>query len=353
MIKIIHKNKREIIATLVMIFFVNQSRVHGQLDNTQSMTKSGTTAAQFLKIGVDARATAMGSAFTAMRGDVSSIFWNAAGLANVQRLETIFVNNDWLAGVGFNYIGFAFPLRHVGVLGLSVTSLTVPDDKVRTVTEPEGTGEYWGAQDLAVNLSFAKKLTDKFSIGGNIKYIQQTIWHSYANTIALDLGTLFITPFNDIRLGASLSNYGGELHLTGRDQKLSVDPDLSNQGNVEFVNALYETDPFPLPLLFRVGISGELLETKSLRLSFGVDALHPNDNTEAVNAGLELAVRETFFIRGGHGNLFRKNAEEGIALGGGFHYRLRGTQAILRIDYSYVSFGRLKNVKRISIGIIL
>jgi len=351
--KIFHKNKGFFIAIITMVLLMNHTMVYGQMDNTQTMTKSGTTAAQFLKIGVDARATAMGNAFTAMEGEVSSIFWNAAGLANVHRLETVFVNNDWLAGVGFHYLGFALPLRRVGVLGLSVTSLTVPDDKVRTVTKPEGTGEYWGAQDLAVNLSFARKLTDKFSIGGNIKYIQQTIWHSHANTFALDLGALFVTPFKDIRLGASLATYGGELHMTGRDQKLSVDPDPNNQGNVEFVNALYETDSFPLPLIFRVGLSGELIKTESLRLSFGVDALHPNDNTEALNAGLELAVKETFFIRGGHGNLLRENAEGGLALGGGFHYRLGGTQTILRIDYSYVDFGRLKNVKRMSIGIIL
>ena len=351
--KIFHINKGFFIVVLTMIVLTYTNMVYGQLDNTQTMTKSGTTAAQFLKIGVDARATAMGNAFTAMEGDVSSIFWNAAGLANVKRLETMFVNNDWLAGVGFHYLGLALPLRHIGVLGFSVTSLTVPDDKVRTVTEPEGTGEYWGAQDLAVNLSFARKLTDKFSIGGNIKFIQQTIWHSHANTFAMDLGALFVTPFKGIRLGASLANYGGELRMTGRDQKLSVDPDLINQGNVEFVNALYETDAFPLPLIFRVGLSGELVRTKALRLSYAIDALHPNDNTEAVNTGFELAVGETFFLRGGHANLFRENAEEGLTLGGGLQYRLWGTQAILRIDYSYVDFGRLKYVNRVSIGIII
>ena len=351
--KTFHINKGFFIVVLTMVVLTYTNMVYGQLDNTQTMTKSGTTAAQFLKIGVDARATAMGNAFTAMEGDVSSIFWNVAGLANVKRIETMFVNNDWLAGVGFYYLGLALPLRRIGVLGFSVTSLTVPDDKVRTVTKPEGTGEYWGAQDLAINLSFARKLTDKFSIGGNIKFIQQTIWHSHANTFAMDLGALFVTPFKGIRLGASLANYGGELRMTGRDQKLSVDPDLINQGNVEFVNALSETDAFPLPLIFRVGLSGELVRTKALRLSYAIDALHPNDNTEAVNTGFELAVGETFFLRGGHANLFRENAEEGLTLGGGLHYRLWGTQAILRIDYSYVDFGRLKYVNRVSIGIII
>ena len=346
-------NNRFIVVFILTFILPYHNQVYGQLDNTQTMTKSGTTAAQFLKIGVDARATAMGNAFTAMDGDISSMFWNAAGLANVQRLETIFVNYDWLAGVGFQYLGFALPIRRVGVLGFSVTSLSVPDDEVRTVADPEGTGEYWGAQDLAANLSLARKLSDKFSIGGNIKFIQQTIWHSHASMFALDLGTLFITPFKGIRLGASLANYGGELRMMGRDQKLSVDPDPINQGNVEFINSLYETNAFPLPLMFRVGLSGELVSTKTFRLTYGVDALHPNDNTEAINAGLEFAVGETFFLRGGHANLFRENAEEGLTLGGGLRYRLWRTQSILKIDYSYVDFGRLKYVSRVSIGIII
>ena len=341
-----------IVIILIIILFQPNS-VFGQLNNKQSMTKSGTTAAQFLKIGVDARGTGMGNAFTAMDGDVSSMFWNAAGIANVKRIETLFVNNEWLAGVGFQYLGFAFPLKRIGVIGISVTSLTVPDTRVRTITQPEGTGEYWGAQDLAANLCFAKKLSEKFNIGGNIKYIQQSIWHSHANTVALDLGALFITPFNGIRLGASLSNYGNDLNMTGRDQKISVDPDPLNQGNVEFVNSLYETDAFPLPLIFRVGISGDMFVHNKIRLSYGIDALHPNDNTESVNAGVEFAVGETFFLRGGHANLFRENSEEGLTLGGGFHYRLWGTQTILKIDYSYVDFGRLNYVNRVSLGFIL
>ena len=153
-------NNQFILVLLLTIIFPHQNEVYGQLNNTQTMTKSGTTAAQFLKIGVDARGTGMGNAFTAMDGDISSMFWNAAGLANVKRIETMFVNYDWLAGVGFQYLGFALPIRRVGVLGFSVTSLSVPDDEVRTVADPEGTGEYWGAQDLAANLSLARKLMD-------------------------------------------------------------------------------------------------------------------------------------------------------------------------------------------------
>lgn len=336
---------------LIIALTVLLNPLFAQLENEQIITKTGTAAAQFLKIGVDPRGTAMGNAYVAMNGDVSSVFWNPAGLANVKGIETVFVNSGWLAGMDFNFIGLAMDIRKVGVIGFTLTSLSTPEDKVRTVWDPEGTGELWDASDLAVNLSFARQLTDRFSIGGNVKYIQQKIWHATASTMAADLGALFVTPFFGTRLGASLTNYGGSLMMTGRDQKISVDPDPNNDGNVEFVNAMYETDDFPLPLMFRVGISGEILRNDNIRLSYGLDAMHPNDNTEAVNVGGEFAFKETFFIRSGYANLFRDNAEEGLSLGAGLHYRLWGSPTILKIDYSYVDFGRLSGVHRVAIGV--
>lgn len=326
--------------------------VQAQLGNTQTNTKSGTTAAQFLKIPVDARGSAMGGAAAGMSGDLGSVFWNPAGLSNLTRMEISFVNSNWLAETQLQHVGLGIPLQSYGVLGISVTQLTIPEDIVRTVNNPEGTGEYWQASDLSVQLTYAKRLTDRFSIGGNLKFVQQKIWHSSATTFAGDLGVLFITPFNGIRIGASLSNYGGDMKLAGRDQKLSVDPDLVNQGNVEFVNALYETESFPLPLLFRVGISGELIKSRALRISYGVDALHPNDNTEAVNTGVEIALGETFFLRGGLSSLYRENSEEGVTFGGGLQTRIWRSPARLKLDFCYQEFGRLKNVQRVSIGII-
>lgn len=322
-----------------------------QLDNIQTITKTGTTAAQFLKIGVDPRAAAMGNAFAAMDGDLSSVYWNPAGLATIKGIETMFVNSSWVAGIDFNYAAVAINLHNAGVLGLALTSLRIPEDMVRTVEKPDGTGEFFRAGDLALTLTYAKKLTNNFSLGGNVKFISQNIWHSYATAYAADLGALFITPFNNIRLGASITNYGPNMNMSGRDQKFSTDPDPNNEGNVEFVNALYETDSFPLPLLFRVGLSGEAIKTGDLRVTFSIDALHPNDNSEWVNTGVEMAVAETFFLRAGYSTLFRTDSEEGLTFGGGIHYRLWGSTTLLKLDYSYSSFGLLKNVQRLSVGI--
>jgi len=290
---------------LILIIVLSLTFIHAQSTYTNTITKRGTTAAQFLKIGVDARGTSMGNAFAAMRGDLSNIFWNPAGLAYVNGIQMMVVNSPWLAGTDFNYFAFAFNSPGVGVFGFSLTSLAIPEDIVRTVEQPEGTGERFDASDLAVTLSYSRRLTDRFSIGGNLKYIQQKIWHSTARAVAGDLGALFVTPFNDLRIGASLSNFGNNLKMDGRDIIISIDPDQQNQGNVEFVNALYETTYFPLPLIFRVGVAGELIQNDKLRLSFGIDALHPNDNSESINTGLEFAFSETFFLRTGYATLFR------------------------------------------------
>lgn len=323
----------------------------GQLDNTETITKTGTTAAQFLKIGADARGTAMGNAFTAMSGDIGAMYWNPAGLASIQKLESVFVNANWIAGINFNYTAVAINLNQIGVIGFSMTNLSVPEEIVRTVAQPNGTGEFFDANDLAMNLAYAKKLTDKFSMGGNIKIVRQQIWHANATSFAADLGALFITPFNNIRLGASLSNYGADMKLTGRDQQFSVDPDPINEGNVEFVNAMYETDAFPLPLIFRVGLAGEIIQNDHYRLSFAIDALHPNDNAEWVNVGLEYAMAEMFFIRGGMSTLFREDSEEGLTFGGGVNYRIGQSATQVKLNYAYAAFGRLKNVQRLSIGL--
>ena len=322
-----------------------------QLDNTESISKTGTTSAQFLKIGADARGASMGNAFTAMSGGISSMYWNPAGMTSIRKMEAVFLSSDWIAGITYNYTAFGLNLGNVGIVGLSMTSLSTPEDLVRTVEKPNGTGEYFDANDLAINLSYARRLTNKFSLGGNIKYIRQSIWHANANSIAADLGALIITPFNEIRLGASLSNYGSDMQMTGRNQKFSVDPDPINEGNVEFVNAIYETDKFPLPLIFRVGLSGEIINTDFSRLTFAIDALHPNDNVELVNFGIEFSSREMFFLRGGFSTLFSEDSEEGLTFGSGFNYRLAGSSTQIKLDYSYSEFGKLRDVQRLSIGI--
>ena len=135
---------------------------YSQLDNTETISKTGTTSAQFLKIGADARGSSMGNAFTAMAGGISSMYWNPAGMTSIRKMEAVFLNSDWIAGITYNYAALGLNLGQNGVIGLSMTSLSTPEDLVRTVEKPNGTGEYFDANDLAINLSYARRLTTSF-----------------------------------------------------------------------------------------------------------------------------------------------------------------------------------------------
>ena len=346
------KNKIKFSRWLTRLLFLTQvgSVLNAQLGNDQGISKRGTTAAQFLKISTGGRGTAMGNANVAICSDLTSSFWNPAGLARIEGVQVYFENNDWLAGTDhqFGAVGFSWP--SVGVFSLSLIMLSTPDDLVRTVENPKGTGEKFNAQDLSIGLTVARNLTDRLSLGATIKNIRQRIWHSSGQAMATDIGVQYKTPIRDIMLGASISNFGNDLSLSGRDMNISVDPDPGNQGNVEFVNAKYQTDAFPLPLFFRVGIGGYLINTPLLQAVFAIDAIHPNDNYEYLNLGLEAAYNELVFIRAGYPSFGKDDSIEGPTFGTGLHYRIPRTSTILKLEYSIADFGPLGMIQRLSIG---
>ncbi len=314
-------------------------------DTGGNLTKVGSTAAQFLKIGVGARPVAMGNGFVALADDINAMYWNPAGLARLDRNEAVFTHTDWLAGTNFDYAAFVIQMGNFGAIGASITSLSMGDMIVRTVDQPDGTGQLFTASDLAISVSYSRMLTDRFSIGFNAKYINQKIWNSSANSVALDVGVLFVTPFWGTRFGASVSNFGGDMKLSGRDILINNYDPYPNIGNVDRVNVDYDVDSYSLPLSFRVGLSRDFRQGEFSRFTFAVDAVHPNDNTEYLNSGLEYSVRDMIFLRAGYSALFLDDSEQGLTLGAGLRYDLMGA-VTLRLDYAYADFGRLQNAQR-------
>lgn len=313
-----------------------------------SLTKTGTTSAQFLKIGVGSRALGMGGAFAASATDVTSIYWNPGGLAYVGSSEVTFNHVDWLLDVNFDHAAFAMKLGDFGTVGTFVSVLSMGDMLVRTIEKPEGTGEYFSAGAMTIGLSYARSLTDNFSIGFNAKYIREYIWNESAMGFAVDIGTLYRIPFlNETRLGASISNFGTKMKLHGRDiLKLTT----AGPGGTNVINTEHQLDAFDLPLLFRVGVAVDVIKTSSSRLTSEVNAIHPNDNTEYLNAGFEYSWNEMIFLRAGYKSLLEKDTEQGFTLGAGVNYRMYGMIALI-VDYAYQDFGRLKNVHYFSLGL--
>ena len=330
-----------------IIFFV---LVLTAINFAQGTSKSGTTAAQFLKIGIGPRAIGMGSAFTATSNDLTAVYWNPAGIASNYTTDAIFNHTSWIAETGLDFAGASTSISGIGTIGAFVTVMKSIDGMmVRTVETPQGTGERFDAGSMAIGLSFARELTDNFSIGFNTKYIREYIWHESAAGFALDAGVLYkIDILNEFRLGASISNFGTKMKLDGRDIIEVKQVGESGQGNL--INSIIQMEEWDLPLLFRVGVAADIVKTESIKLTTAIDAVHPNDQTEYLNLGGELNWMDLLFFRAGMNSLFEEKTEKGLTAGVGLNYRVMQTLAV-RFDYAYQDFGRLKNAHYFSIGV--
>ncbi len=314
----------------------------------QNISKSGSTAAQFLKIGVGTRAIGMGGAFSATYADLSSIYWNPAGIAGIYSREVQFNHVDWIMDVNYDFASFAMKTGDIGTLGAFVSVLSMGEMPVRTNEQPEGTGEYFNAGGLQIGLSYARELTDNFSIGFNAKYVREHIWNMSATGFALDIGTLYkINILNEFRLGASISNFGTKMRLDGRDV-LKVIQVGGSQGNL--INTKIELYEYDMPLFFRVGIAADVVKEQDHLLTVALDAVHPNDNSEAINSGLEYSWNNIVFLRAGYKSLFEQNGEQGLTLGAGINYKIFDAVA-LALDYAYEDFGILTNVHYLTVGV--
>lgn len=318
---------------------------------SQEVTKAGTTAAGFLNIDVGAKAIGMGCAYVAVANDVTSMFWNPAGLTQLAGPQAIFSHTRWIADIGFDFAGFALPLGNFGILGANATFLTMDPMERTTVFEPDGTGEMFDAGSYAFGLSYARALTDRFSIGFNAKYIHEQIYHSSASSVAFDIGTLFLTQFNGLKIGMSIANYGAKMRMGGRDMLIQTDIDPQIAGNNYNINADLRTDEFDLPLMFRVGLAMDLLKGRgNSNLLMSMDALHPNDDTESLNVGAEYVYYSMFSLRAGYASMFARDSEKGFSFGAGFQYKLLNATT-LSLDYAYQDFGVLKEVQMFNVGL--
>lgn len=298
------------------------------------ISKTGTSAAKFLSISIGPRAIAMGSAFSSISNDATAMYWNAAGIAQLEKNDIIFTHTNWIADININYVGLVLNLNEMGNLGINVTAMTMADMEVTTEYYPEGTGDTFGAGSYAFGLSYGRYLYNNFMIGVNIKYIRESISQSDAQGFGIDIGTIFNTPFWGIKFASSITNFGTKMHMTGDDLLLQTGIDDSRNGTNDQLDADLRTDEYELPLRLQIGISKDIM-IRDQRLTVAVDAAHPNDNTEYINIGAELAVlKEMAFLRGGYKTLFIADQEEGLSLGAGFNYdKMKSIE--LQIDYAF------------------
>jgi hypothetical protein len=169
-----------------MVLFV---AVGASLGSAQ--TKTGTTVGQFLLIEPSARIAAMGNAGVTAYGEIQSAYYNPGSLGHLTGSGVQFTHSAWLADIAYDYVGAVLVLGDVGNLFGSVTSLNSGEIDVRTVDQPLGTGERYTVSDVAFGLGFGRRISDHFSLGLQVNYLQETIWHSSMSAVALNIGTIY------------------------------------------------------------------------------------------------------------------------------------------------------------------
>jgi hypothetical protein len=257
----------------------------------EAQTKVGTSAAQFLGIPVGPRGIALGGAFVALSNDVSALYYNPGAISQPGFSQFLVSHTNWLVDTKFDWVGVIINLDGQSTIGVSITQLDYGEEIITTETNQTGTGETWSAADIAVGLTYARNLTDRFSIGGTGKYIQQRIWNESASAFAVDVGLRYRTDFNGMIIGMSISNFGTDMRLDGKDLYRPIDTDPANNGTNKTIVSRLKTDDWPLPLFFRAGVAMDVLTFDDIRITAAADALRPSDSAETLNVGGEFSWR--------------------------------------------------------------
>ena len=293
-------------------------------EGAQIFEKVGTLGGQSLKIGVGARAAAMGDAYTAISDDATAVYWNPAGIARLSGQSITLNHASWPANILFDQGAYVFNIKWIpGMLGVNVRALTMSRDIVRTTYLPEGTGETFDAGEWAYGLTYARALTDKFSAGISINYVQTGLDDVKGSSTTFDFGTLYDVGVMGAKIGMSIQNVGSD--MTFIDEKVKM------------------------PVFFRVGGSFDVAQMGENHLLAAAEFTHPPDNSEKLNLGAEYSFHDYLFLRGG----YKLNYDtEGLCAGFGVKFPLTIVKSsVARLDYAYQDMDFLGGTHRVSLNL--
>jgi hypothetical protein len=314
-----------------------------------AQTKSGTAFGSFLLIEPSARVAGMGNAGVSLFGGLQATYYNPAALGSAERYEVAFSHSAWLADINYDYAAVAIPVGKVGTFSAVAAVLNSGDIDVRTVAQPLGTGERFTVSNIALGLGYGRHFTHRFAAGLQLNYVEERIWNSSARAFTMNIGTLYRLSTDGLRIGASISNLGTNAQFSGRDLANTVDQDPDRFGDNNALPAGISTGEYPVPILFRVGVSKPFRVGREFKANLAVDGFHPNNNAESMSMGGELSYRNRLAVRAGYQNLFLDDSEVGLTLGAGLNVGISRT--VLQLDYAWADHGRLEGSHRFTIDL--
>lgn len=359
---------RKILNIAVALLLVTATAAYGQQEGDTpptDLSKVGTSAANFLKLPVGARALALGGGGVATVKDATALYWNPAGIGAIDRMNLAYNRFELYAGVTHTFTGFVLPVGLNTRLGVSYIGVHSGEMKVTTVDEPGGTGEFFEVVNTAIGITFSQILTDRFTLGITGKWIQEKIQRAVANGIALDVGSSFNTGLLGTRLGMAILNMGPKMHLDGPD--LVFDRQITEEPG-ELTSGLnpsskLETLGYEIPLMFRLGVAIDLMGGISTlmandqnRVTALVDIEDANDQAARLGLSLEYAWSEMIFARVGYrvrgklsdqlGERLSDRYRETFELGYGLGLNTQVAGYALQLDYGLADYGDLGTVSQ-------
>jgi hypothetical protein len=320
--------------------------------SAQEMQKLAQTGMKFLSLSGDPRAAALGDAVTAMDGFATSFFYNPAGVAWQQHNGSVFAaQTNWIADIHHNHIAATFsPFQgRWGVIGLTLQNVDYGEMIGTVRAENEAGFVETGLirpTALAVGAGYARALTDRFAVGGHVKFVTQDLassalridqegefeWQdNRASVVAFDFGVLYHTGFRSLKLAMSARNFSQQI--------------------------TFDQEYFELPLLFRMGLSMDMTDLTAIDPSLhsvvlSVDAERPRDYSEMLRFGLEYTFLRTLMLRAGYGlpieGDVRQGQQQGASLGAGVRQAIGGVT--FGADYAFTEFGVFGEATRFDTG---
>ncbi|MBU8871850.1 MAG: PorV/PorQ family protein [Gemmatimonadales bacterium] len=295
----------------------------------------GTTSGLFLRIPVGARAVALGKAYSALASDGSAPFWNPAGIVRTPGLKNFFASHmEYAADIDIDYFAFHGRGQNFG-LGLSMGTLRSGEILRTDEYHPNGTDSTFNANQFFMGLTLARAMTDRFSIGGTVKYFQENLDQFQIKTVLADMGIFYFLGWGDARVGFSVRNFGSDLKLDGSPADVPID----NASITDFQS-------FPAPTVGAFGTARTWSLGEEVNLLTTMDFSHPSDYKESFCFGSELGLRSRLFLRGG----YETSRDEG-GLSGGFGVQLKRKGFLIKVDYAFNDMGNFGGIHYVSVDL--
>jgi hypothetical protein len=310
----------------------------------QGVNYVGTSAANFLKIGLGADYIGKAESDITTAENASVLYWNPGAISKIENVSFSVSYMNWLVGSNFAYLACSVPLGFV-TTGLDISYFSSGDMEETTLAQQDGTRRFFSATDFVLGLAIAKNITDRFSVGIKFKYISESLSSVQADAFAFDVGSVFRTSFlNDMELGIALSNFGSSMQFSGND--LVVTQPVVGSPTNKVIPASLQTDNWSLPLFFRIGISTAAIKTEDFTFGLSASILDSRDYTTRYNVGGELDFFKTLSLRGGY--RFNNNVSN-FSAGVGVNIKSEYV-GDMSFSYAYTIFKDLNSVHQVSVA---